>query len=320
MCHKNQSWLSAHLFLDGSVYSAACDRIIKKVVQPFIEECLREQWITRYFFIRYSEYGSHLRVRVYGENAVLEDSVKKALISCVKESFPEELAASPVFNEQPPREYERVTSQLYWAPYEPEYDRYGGIAGVELAERFFNTSSQMSMEMLNQIEGKGESARQGKGLIATLILTYAFIQDSQQLSQFHSSYCTTYLKNWIKYDALSGVLQQYEHHFEEQKEVLFPFMQAIIAALDGGESLPGTPGAFYKEFQAIRDECIFLFEEKRLELKKKEIVGWEASMQSLLRSYVHMTNNRLGLSIPDETYLAYIISRSISNLHALSTQ
>ena len=34
----------------------------------------------------------------------------------------------------------------------------------------------------------------------------------------------------------------------------------------------------------------------------------------VLSSYVHMTNNRLGVSILDEIYLSYVICRALSDM------
>lgn len=42
----------------------------------------------------------------------------------------------------------------------------------------------------------------------------------------------------------------------------------------------------------------------------------QAALAIVLSSYVHMTNNRLGVSILDEIYLSYVMDKALSDMAA----
>lgn len=58
-------------FIPGSkwlyfkIYSGevCCDRLLVEVIMPFVRYCKRKGWVRQWFFIRYFDYGFHLRVR-----------------------------------------------------------------------------------------------------------------------------------------------------------------------------------------------------------------------------------------------------------------
>jgi hypothetical protein len=60
----------------------------------------------------------------------------------------------------------------------------------------------------------------------------------------------------------------------------------------------------------LRGEALRLASEGRLELSA-EVDDPQVALAVLLSGYVHMTNNRLGVSILDEIYLSYIIGRAL---------
>jgi thiopeptide-type bacteriocin biosynthesis protein len=69
-------WLGVHLFYDQpGIYTPECDRVVKEVAEPFVRRALAEGWIDGHFFIRYSEHGPHVRLRVHGAADVLEREV-----------------------------------------------------------------------------------------------------------------------------------------------------------------------------------------------------------------------------------------------------
>ena len=83
------------------------------------------------FFIRYSEGGSHLRVRVKGKPEVLWTDIRAYL-----EADLGELLES------------RAVSALEYGTYQPEYDRYGGTAGTGYCESIFALDSLATAQAL----------------------------------------------------------------------------------------------------------------------------------------------------------------------------
>ena len=57
-----------------------------------------------------------------------------------------------------------------------------------------------------------------------------------------------------------------------------------------------------------------LYESNKIVLNSKICDDWEKILSTVVYSYMHMMNNRLGISILDESYLAYLNSRALLNI------
>jgi len=126
-------WLAAHLFFtrETGIYTGECDEVVLGIAEPFVRRCQREGWIDGWFFIRYGDPGTHLRVRLHGAPDVLRASLMPAL----HESVAPLLADGTV-------------SRLQLDTYEREVERYGGDEGIELVEQLFEADSDAVVEMI----------------------------------------------------------------------------------------------------------------------------------------------------------------------------
>jgi len=113
-------WLYAKLYTGP----ATLDRLLCEVVKPLVERVVRAGAADRWFFIRFGDPDWHLRLRFHGEPARLHDEVLPALQSAVAPA----LADGRLW---------RVQLDTY----EREVERYGGPAGIELAEQLFHADS-----------------------------------------------------------------------------------------------------------------------------------------------------------------------------------
>jgi hypothetical protein len=79
-----------------------------------------------------------------------------------------------------------------------------------------------------------------------------------------------------------------------------------------GDPAAGTESErrWVTHMKEVRDEALRLASEGRLELSA-EVDDPQVALAVLLSGYMHMTNNRLGVSILDEIYLSYIIGRAL---------
>ena len=62
----DHGWLTVYLYFDvgddgDGIYGEAADRVIRDVVAPLVKACRPDA--VRWFFLRYSEDGAHVRVR-----------------------------------------------------------------------------------------------------------------------------------------------------------------------------------------------------------------------------------------------------------------
>lgn len=125
-------WLYARLYTGTST----SDRVLRQVVPRVVHPALGTGAADRWFFIRYGDPAPHLRLRLHGDPRRLWGGVLPALEDAVAPL----LADGQVW-------------KLELGTYEPELERYGGPAGLVLAERLFQADSEAVVEILDLLEG-----------------------------------------------------------------------------------------------------------------------------------------------------------------------
>ena len=129
------SWLYAKLYTG----TATADQVLCEVVSPLLAELRAAGAIDGWFFLRYGDPDHHLRLRFRGDPARLAGEALPAL----------HRAAAPLLDDA------RIT-RVALDTYEREVERYGGPAGVELAEALFAADSDAVLaihELLGGDEG-----------------------------------------------------------------------------------------------------------------------------------------------------------------------
>src|SRR5687767_9461651 len=123
-------WLSAHIF-----YAGSAELLLRRLVQPCIEEAGTLLHATcPWFFIRYSEGGPHIRLRLQ----VLDKN-----LPVMKELL--EKHANRFFLAHP---FSQETALLQYIPYVPEIIRYGNAETIAYAENQFCISSRYSLQSM----------------------------------------------------------------------------------------------------------------------------------------------------------------------------
>ena len=182
---EGTSWLAVHLFFNHpGIYTGECDAAVMDTALPFVRRCQEEGWIDGHFFIRYSEHGPHVRLRLHGRTDVLEQTVWPALREHVRAQYPEvsfETPDRPAYgppDEVPEGEPLRITHAAR-IPYEPETERYGGEEGIRVAERFFEVSSEAVYALLPRTSHTERSSRLGKGLLTMVQLVHVMTRSRE---------------------------------------------------------------------------------------------------------------------------------------------
>ena len=384
---ENGSWLAGHIFFHGQIYTPECDRVVLDVAEPFVRKVMGEGWADGYFFIRYSELGSHVRLRFHGDPAVLEEKVWPAFQAHVKAYAPdvsferppmpawqvaaqaaaaaaaaaadgssagsaspeaasaeapagdaapaEASSAAPAGDaaagdtaagevgagEAPQAEAEAQdgpqpepgqVTHLAAIEYEPEVERYGGPDGVRLAERFFEVSSEASFALLHKT-GAERSSRLGKGLLSMVVLVHTFATGREHATEFAHQYGINYLRSLVRDEENRNAwLGAFDSGYGQQAETLTQYVEEVWERLEEGESLSEALDAYHEGLVEVRDRFRALLDEGRLLFRGSETFSsWEHAVSGIVSSYVHMHNNRLGISIQEEAYLAYLIMRAM---------
>ncbi|HYR06304.1 MAG TPA: thiopeptide-type bacteriocin biosynthesis protein [Longimicrobium sp.] len=309
-----REWLSVYLFFDGWIYTPDCDRVVLDVAEPFVRRCQAEGWIHQHFFIRYSEFGPHVRLRLLGMPDVLAGEVWPALVEHLRAHNPGvQIDARPENPGVPKREEGEPVRVTHVArvEYEPETDRYGGPDALLVSERAFEVSSDAAYALIAKM-GTERSSRLGKGLLGTVILIHLFANSREHGSAFTQMYSTNYLRAVAREeDGRETLLDAFDQGFSNQAETLMEYVDAIWEAMDDGDSLSDTLDAYAAGMRGIREELRALFEQGRVLAMGQPAAEWVRAWQTLLPSYLHMMNNRLGITIQEESYLGYLVTRAL---------
>ena len=127
-------WLYAKLY----VGTAAADQVLREVVRPVVDDALSTRAAEGWFFIRYGDPDWHIRLRLRGHSRRLSGQVLPAL----HEAMAPFLADGRIWR------YQLDT-------YQREVERYGGAAGVLLAERIFQADSEAALAIIERLSGEG---------------------------------------------------------------------------------------------------------------------------------------------------------------------
>jgi thiopeptide-type bacteriocin biosynthesis protein len=314
-------WLAAHLFFDHpGIYTGECDQVVLEVVEPFVRRCQREGWIDGWFFIRYSEHGPHARLRLHGRDDVLEREVWPALVAHVRARFPDASTETPdvpamvPYSPEPPEprtEPVRVT-HVARIEYEPETERYGGPLGVRVAERFFEVSSEAAMALLARTSRTERSSRLGKGLLTMVELMHVFSGDRAPASRWASQYNLGYLRGVAPEEEQRGAwLGAFGSGYDAQADTLGEYVEEVWSRMDEGEPLSDALDLYRDGLVEVRGHFRALFDAGELGRPGEPYTAWEAAVGGIGSSYLHMMNNRLGITIQEESYLAYLIVRTL---------
>ncbi len=132
-------WLYAKLYCGTS----NADRILREIVGPVVQQALKTGAADRWFFIRFSDPGWHIRLRLQGDPARLSGEVLPLL----------HRTAEPLLQDG-------RLQRLLVDTYEREIERYGGPAGMEPAEEIFQADSEAVLAIVANLAGdSGADAR-----------------------------------------------------------------------------------------------------------------------------------------------------------------
>lgn len=311
---EERGWLGEHLFHAGGIYTGACDAVLLEAVEPFVRACEARGWIDRWFFIRYGERGPHVRLRLHGVRAVLEREAAPALREHLADLFP---AVAEGFPDGPFPAAGEGVSRIATVPYEPETERYGGPEGVLLAEEFFHLSSEAALALLRGTRRAERSSRLGKALLATVVLVHTFRGSREGAGDFARAYATGYLRALVPDgERREQLARAFGGGFEQQAETLTAYVEEAWSRLESGEPLSEALDRYRAGLEEVRGRFGALLDAGRLAQAGTVVTEWERAVGAIVSSYVHMMNNRLGVTIQEESYLAYLIHRSLGGAPA----
>ncbi|AMQ01767.1 hypothetical protein AY601_4949 [Pedobacter cryoconitis] len=284
-------WFAAYLFYPGDL-----DLMLRELVAPFIREFFPdEQTDAQYFFIRYWENGSHIRLRINVEYA-LHQVLAKALEQKTNDFFSQYPAVRKLKDSlnQPVSQPLAADHAIQFSVYEPEIIRYGNQQSLSWAEQHFFKSSIFILDWI--CTKKPGTSALIQALRLHLILLLATGWEIPRLI----AVCDFFIDGWLPRLYISGAdieaqkifwVKEFETSFDRTKAVILPASKVFWEELTTGT-------ANQKVQDLLKTNIMILQNYQQADFKETKFI-------EIMTSLMHMNNNRLGISNHEEAYGMY---------------
>jgi len=342
-------WQAVHIF-----YGASPRPLLVECVRPLVDELTADGLLAGHFFINYWLEGPHVRLRLRPSTADATEAVRdraRAAVQAflrrrpalyeVKAGFLGDLYNTLFDLEYPGQQREKLlgpdggmrlrdNNSFSFEEYEPEYGKYGGMLGVRLAEWHFQYSSDLVIEAVRTMNLHLRTVLLGTAAQLMMVMSSCFLDsgdgdgsgDDQViafLERYHAFWDSSFAQT--EFTARRG----YDRAYEQMGEGLGRRFAEIRSAVSAGQHqrLPGFLRGWADHCRELAGRVGSLATSGELEFSAWS--GGEAlvpdgpaqALPWLMSPYMHMTNNRLSVSIRDEAFLAYVLARSLREAPAL---
>jgi hypothetical protein len=210
----------------------------------------------------------------------------------------------------------RPNNSYVWVPYEPEYGKYGGPAGVALAEWHFQHSSDLVVEAVRTLNLHLRTVMLGTAAQLMMVLSACFLPDREELAEYLDGYHVFWQRAFSGTDLVGPA--DYGESFAVTPALRDRFALVRDAVASGRlDRLPGYLAGWARHGHALRDHVVRLASAGDLVFRSwdgtrdERVTEPREALLRLLSPYLHMTNNRLHVTIRDEAYLSFLLAQSL---------
>jgi thiopeptide-type bacteriocin biosynthesis protein len=327
----DNEWISLHVF-----YAANANPVLVNCVGPLTAELQEQGVLAKWFFIRYWLEGPHVRIRLLPSAPEHAETVRRT----AEERITAYLRRRPALYEEDRDANADLYKNMYLAEYtqemwdadygpdgtmpfrdnnsvhlmsyDREYSRYGGPLAMELAESHFQTSSEYVLTLLGSTNVHVRTALLGQSAQLMLALCLAFLPDEEAVATFLTRYRTMWETSYQ--ESSEGQHEKFDASYARMRDRLVQRARQVRA---GVQDLPGAAPtaqerAWIEHARELRDDVLRLAADGKIAFRDGRTPDDpQDALAVVLSSYVHMTNNRLGVSILDEIYLSYVLRRAL---------
>lgn len=326
-------WISAHLFHRGSL-----DQLITGAVAPLVEELTRAGTLGGFFFLRYWEGGTHLRLRLLPSSPGHAERVRGTLIEHCTHYLTDH--PSPPLPATYTAETYRVMAQR-WAraerltdhdpqlhpddtvefiPYRPEYTAYGRGPTLTAVETHFTESSTLALSLLNV--GTSPAQRHAAAL-AMLMLTLAVCEpDLARVTGRLRDLPAGRVRRLTAADPAARALQDSDRHtrqaLREQARDLWARAHRTCQTPLGGQLAEWLHSIRHLHAQVTTAHAQGRFSPtdslSPLTRLSQAASSQPAAVTQVLLRCTHLLCNRLGIHTTAEAHIASLVTRTLTDL------
>lgn len=261
--HPGSEWLYFKLFC--SVKTA--DKFLTQHFLPFVNAGKKKKLFSSFFFIRYKENGSHLRIRFHNSKISNQSKLTKKFVELLE----------PLLDSN-------VIHKINIDSYVQETERYGGPALITMAEALFATDSEATLKILDLLEPNNED---------NFRIFFAMRSIDLLMNDFRIDLSAK--KNLLK--TLSDqFLEEFGGSHFLQKSINSKYKklkQSIFSYMDFEQDSKND----FRDVMEIFDERSMrnkeIVDKIYVEIPEQERV---VKISELLRSFIHMSVNRMFMS------------------------
>ncbi len=314
-------------------YAADSNPLLTDCVGPLVTQLRDAHLIDRWFFIRYWLEGPHVRLRLLPSSGAVADELRQVTREALGQFLarrpalwePETEDAGDMYKSMFLAEYTQeewnarygASDRMMFQPnnsvqelaYEPEFNRYGGPDGIAAAERHFECSSDTVIRLLGTTNAHVRPVLLGLSIQLMLALARSFLESDEAVGRFFLRYRLSWER---QYDSPSDIHHaRFDQSFSQSQAGLLNRIDEIKAAISGQGRSDDFRAGWVQHAVELRSRIEDLTNKGRLAFgdDSQQLGDPSVVLQILLTSYIHMTNNRLGVLIQDEIYLSYVISK-----------
>lgn len=282
------NWISAYIFHDISF-----EKVLIELIKPFIEKLEKKDYVSTFFFIRYWEDGPHVRLRLLPKN----DHNKAHIISLLKTT------AKLFFDE-----CALVSSyRIEFKDYVQEIERYGGKVNIIEAEKIFEISSRTILDIIDDNYNNWDySLAISHAIQIHLVLAkLLFKNDLNTMISFFQKVYSNWFYYSIKIDEteenvdneVKKINQAFEESYSKQNTVINNMIKHLLQ-----EKIEiSISTKWFLESHLINNN--------HYGFKNCD----DLTLLAIYDSLIHMTNNRLGIHLRDESFIAFLIFNGLTN-------
>jgi hypothetical protein len=326
-------WLAMHIY-----YAARPHPLLAQCVAPLLDDLNDKGLLAGHFFINYWLEGPHVRLRLrpvtpdaeaevrhLAEAAVTDFLRRRPALYNVESGFLSELY-NTLFDMELEDDIDRASytgsdgrmnvrpnNTFAYLPYEPEYGKYGGVAGVALAEWHFQQSTDLVLSAMRTLNVHLRSVTLGTAAQLMMAMAATFLPDREELTDYLERYHGFWRRTFAGTE-----LVDYGTSYEDTPGLADRFAMIRTSVASGDvDRLPALLARWALHGRELRERVTALAEAGELTFKswadggQQGVTAPAEARVRVLSPYLHMTNNRLHLTIRDEAYLSAMLARAL---------